>query len=806
MAQTVELEIAGRTLRLETGHLAKQADGAVLATYGDTYVLATAVASQAAKKDTDFLPLTVDYQEKAYAAGKIPGGFFRREGQPSEREKLASRLIDRPIRPLFPEGWYYETQVIATVISADQSGTADVIGIIASSAALAISNIPFNGPVGAVRVGRLKGEFVINPVLSALDECDLSLVVAGTADAVMMVEGGAAGLPESVMIAAIERAHVEIKKIVETIRKLVAVSGKPKRVAVTEQIDPALAATVETLTAAKVREAIFIPNKTARQERLDAILAEAVEALRKADDPDRQRHVKLVFHNLEYTEVRKMILEHGKRADGRGPADIRPITCEVGILPRAHGSALFTRGETQALAVVTLGTSDDEQKIDALEGEYYRNFMLHYNFPPFSVGEARQLRSPGRREIGHGALAERALKPVLPSKQEFPYTLRLVSDILESNGSSSMATICGASLSLMDAGVPLKAPVAGVAMGLVKEGDQYAILTDIAGAEDHYGDMDFKVAGTKDGITALQMDIKVAGITSQIMREALAQAQRGRLFILGKMDEVITEGRVKVSAYAPRIYTLQIPVDKIRDVIGPGGKMIRSIIEQTGVKIDVEDSGKVNVASNDEVSANKALQIIRDLTASAEVGKTYLGKVSRLADFGAFVEILPGLDGLLHISEVAEHRIKDVRDELKEGDQVLVKVLAVEGNRIKLSRKAILKEQRAKMGGAPPPETDESAGPAPSVPSVPQGAPTAVIEGGADFDADDEPNFNRVDGVVASVEAGAARPEGAREGRPSGGGGDRDRNRRRRGRGRGPGGGSGGHGGSHSGGGGRGRR
>jgi polyribonucleotide nucleotidyltransferase len=462
------------------------------------------------------------------------------------------------------------------------------------------------------------------------------------------------------------------------------------------------------------------------------------------------------------------------------------------------------------LVTTTLGTSDDMQRLEGFEGEAKKRFMLHYNFPPFSVGEVGFMRGAGRREIGHGALAERAVTAVLPTEDNWPYAMRVVSDILESNGSSSMATICGASLSLMDAGVPLKAPVAGVAMGLVKEGEQYAILTDIAGAEDHYGDMDFKVAGTKDGITALQMDIKVAGITSQIMREALAQAQRGRLFILEKMDEVLAEPRVKVSAYAPRIYTLQIPVDKIRDVIGPGGKMIRSIIEQTGVKIDVEDSGKVNVASNDEVSANKALQIIRDLTASAEVGKTYLGRVSRLADFGAFVEILPGLDGLLHISEVAEHRIKDVRDELKEGDQVLVKVLAVEGNRIKLSRKAILKEQRAKMGGAPPPPEPDavadlsSSGPAPA---VPQGTPTAVIEGGAEFDADDEPNFNRVDGVVASVEAGAARPEGAREGRPSGGGGDRDRNRRRRGRGRGPGGGQGGHGGGHSGGaGGRGRR
>ena len=495
---------------------------------------------------------------------------------------------------------------------------------------------------------------------------------------------------------------------------------------------------------------------------------ELLAAIPKSEDDEAAKaKLKKYYEILRERIFRNQVIDHKRRPDGRAFDQIREIWIEAGVLPRAHGSAIFTRGETQALVTTTLGTSDDMQRLEGFEGEAKKRFMLHYNFPPFSVGEVGFMRGAGRREIGHGALAERAISVMLPTEDKWPYAMRVVSDILESNGSSSMATICGASLSLMDAGVPLKAPVAGVAMGLVKEGEKYVILTDIAGAEDHYGDMDFKVAGTKDGITALQMDIKVAGITSQIMREALAQAQHGRLFILGKMDEVLTAGRVKVSTYAPRIYTLQIPVDKIRDVIGPGGKMIRSIIEQTGVKIDVEDSGKVNVASNDEVSANKALQIISDLTASAEVGKTYLGKVSRLADFGAFVEILPGLDGLLHISEVAEHRIKDVRDELKEGDQVLVKVLAVEGNRIKLSRKAILKEQRAKMGGAPPPpEGDEGVDAAP--PSVsqsaPQGAPTAVIEGGAEFDADDEPNFNRVDGVVASVEAGAARPEGAREG------------------------------------------
>ena len=695
MAHTVELEIAGRVLKLETGHLAKQADGSVLATYGDTYVLATAVASPTAKKDLDFLPLTVDYQEKAYSAGKIPGGFFRREGQPSEREKLTSRLIDRPMRPLFPEGWYYETQVIAMVISADQSGTSDVIGITAASAALAVSNIPFNGPVAAVRVARLKGQFVINPVLGVLEECDLSLVVAGTADAVMMVEGGAAGLPESVMIAAIERAHEEIKRIVDAINKLAAKCPKPKRAVVIEQIDPALTETVEVLTAEKIREAIFIPNKTARQERLDAIKAEAVDALKKEDDPNRTRHVKLAFHNLEYTVVRKMILEGGKRADGRGPADIRAITCEVGLLPRTHGSALFTRGETQALAVVTLGTSDDEQKIDALEGEYYRNFMLHYNFPPFSVGEARPLRSPGRREIGHGALADRALKPVLPTKAEFPYTIRLVSDILESNGSSSMATVCGGSLALMDAGVPIKEPVAGIAMGLIKEGTQVMIISDILGLEDHLGDMDFKVCGTAQGVTALQMDIKIGGITAQLMEKALAQARDGRMHILERMRTALTAPREKMSAYAPRIYTIKIKPEKIREVIGPGGKVIRDIVATCGVKMDVQDDGTVTIASADEASAQKAITRVNQITEEVEIGKLYMGKVRKIMDFGAFVEVLPGVDGLVHISQLAHHRVQVVTDEVKEGDEILVKVLDVDRQgKIRLSRKEAM----------PPPE------------------------------------------------------------------------------------------------------
>src|SRR5438093_7722435 len=701
MANTVELDLAGRTLRLETGRLAKQADGAVLATYGDTYVLATAVASLSVKKDIDFLPLTVDYQEKAYAAGKIPGGYFRREGQPSEKEKLSSRLIDRPLRPLFPKGWYSETQVIAMVISADQSGSSDILGIIAASAALAVSNIPFNGPVGAVRVGRRDGQFLINPDLTSLEACDLNLVVAGTADAVMMVEGGAEGLPEDVMIAAIEHAHQEIKRIVEAIRKLGSANGKSKRAVITEQIDPALRNTVRDLTATPICQAILIPNKTARQERLDEILAEAVKALKKEDDQDRERHVKLVFHELEYTEVRKTILEDGKRADGRGPSDIRPITCEVSLLPRTHGSALFTRGETQALAVVTLGTSDDEQRIDALAGEYYRTFMLHYNFPPFSVGEARPLRSPGRREIGHGALAERALKTVLPTKQEFPYTLRLVSDILESNGSSSMATVCGGSLALMDAGVPIKEPVAGIAMGLIKEGEQVMVLSRILGLEDHLGDMDFKVCGTAQGVTALQMDIKIGGITAKLMEQALAQAREGRMHILSRMRAALESPRTAMSPYAPRIYTLKIKTDKIREVIGPGGKVIRDIVATCGVKMDVQDDGTVTIASNDEASAKKAIDRVNQITEEVEIGKLYLGKVKKIMDFGAFVEVLPGVDGLVHISQLAHHRVNQVTDEVKEGDEVLVKVLEVDRQgKIRLSRKEAMPDPKASAQSA----------------------------------------------------------------------------------------------------------
>ena len=689
MAHVVELDVAGRTLRLETGRVAKQADGSIWASYGDTVVLATAVASQNAKPGVDFLPLTVDYQEKAYAAGKIPGGYFKREGRPSEKEVLTSRLIDRPLRPLFPEGYYFETQVIAAVLSSDRTGSSDVIGITAASAALAVSNIPFLGPIAGIKIGRVNGRFVVNPDLEMLKSSELDLVVAGTADAVMMVEAGANELPEATMLEAIELAHAEIKKIVAKINELRVLSGnKAKRAVATEEIAPELATQVKAQVAQGIRDAIMIPNKTARQERLDVILKDAIDKLKQPEDPNRERHIKIVFHGLEYTEVRNMILEKGSRADGRGPADIRPITSEVGVLPRTHGSALFTRGETQSLAVVTLGTTDDEQRIDALEGEYTRTFMLHYNFPPFSVGEARPLRSPGRREVGHGALAERALKPVIPTKDQFPYTLRIVSDILESNGSSSMATVCGGTLAMMDAGVPIKEPVAGIAMGLIKEQERVMILSDILGLEDHLGDMDFKVCGTRRGVTALQMDIKIGGITPALMHQALEQAKAGRLHILGCMQKALEAPRTNMSAFAPRIYTMKVKQDKIREVIGPGGKTIRGIQQDCGVKINIEDTGVVTIASVDSASLDKAKEMVNRIVEEVEVGKTYLGTVRKIMDFGAFVEVLPGTDGLVHISQLAHHRVKSVSDEVSEGDQILVKVLEVDRQgKIRLSRK-----------------------------------------------------------------------------------------------------------------------
>lgn len=692
MVHAVEFDVAKRRMRLETGRMAKLADGAVLASYGDTVILATAVASKTLKPDVDFLPLTVNYQEKAYSAGKIPGGYFKREGAPSEKETLTSRLIDRPIRPLIPDGFYYETQVIVSVLSVDRSMTSDILGITAASAALAISDVPFGGPLAGIRIGRVEGRFVINPTMQELENSELDLVVAGTRDAILMVEAGARVVSESTLLEALELAHSEIKKIVSKIVELQETVGRPKRVVEAEPVSDELHNQVKQFVAAPIKEAVLIPGKTERQERLDQILAEALVTLGD-EDPTRNRHVRQIYHDLEYHEVRNMILEKKTRADGRGPSDIRPISCETGILPRTHGSALFTRGETQSLAVVTLGTSEDEQRIDALEGEYFRTFMLHYNFPPFSVGETRPLRSPGRREVGHGKLAARALQSILPDKEAFPYTIRIVSDILESNGSSSMATVCGGTLALMDAGVPIKEPVAGIAMGLIKEGDRVLILSDILGLEDHLGDMDFKVTGTRDGVTALQMDIKIEGITTHLMREALDQARVGRLHVLEKMQESLSSPRDSLAPYAPRIFTLQIKPDKIRDVIGPGGKVIRGIIAECGVKVNVDDSGQVTIAAVDEASVNQAIDRINRLTEEVEVGKTYLGTVRKIVDFGAFVEILPNVDGLVHISQLAHHRVKSVTDELAEGEEILVKVLEVDRQgKIRLSRKEALQD------------------------------------------------------------------------------------------------------------------
>ncbi|HVW11662.1 MAG TPA: polyribonucleotide nucleotidyltransferase [Bryobacteraceae bacterium] len=694
--QTVEVDLDGRKLTIETGKVAKQAAGSVVVRFGDSVVLVSACMAPKPKPNQSFFPLTCDYREYTYSAGKIPGGYIKREGRMSEKETLTSRMIDRPIRPLFPEGFLNETQIIAFVLSADPGNDPGILGIVGAGAALAISDIPFHHILSGVQVGMVDGKYVANPSYDQQRASRLNITVAATMEGITMVEAGAQQASEADVLGALDFAHNCIKQIGEAVKKLVAAVGKKKREFVTPEINKELFATIEKKVRKDLTDALDTKkySKLESYARIDQLHEEAV-----ADLPEEQ-HAEggALFNVLKERIFRDEMLDSHRRPDGRAFDEVRPIWGEAGLLPRTHGSALFTRGETQALVTVTLGTKDDEQRIELLEaGEYFKRFMLHYNFPPFSVGEVGFMRGAGRREIGHGALAERAVSAVVPDQEKFPYTLRVVSDILESNGSSSMASVCGASLALMDAGVPIAAPVSGVAMGLVKEGDKYAILTDIAGAEDHYGDMDFKVAGTKDGITALQMDIKVPNVTTAIMKEALEQARRGRLHILGEMNKVLDETRGNMSPYAPRIYTLKIPVDKIRDVIGPGGKVIRGIIEQTGVKIDVSDDGTVNVASNDQAAANKALQIIRDLTASAEMGKTYLGKVVRIVDFGAFVEIFPGTDGLLHISEIAESRVKEVRDELKEDDQILVKVIGLEGNKIKLSRKAVLKEQREKL-------------------------------------------------------------------------------------------------------------
>jgi polyribonucleotide nucleotidyltransferase len=699
MSHQVSVEIGGRTLTFETGKIARQAHGAVVATYGDTVLLATACMDTRAT-EKDFLPLTVDYRENTYSAGKIPGGFFKREGRPSEREILTSRLIDRPLRPLFPEGWSTETQIVAMVLSADSENDPDVIGVTASSAALYISNIPFATPIAAVRVGLIDGKLVCNPTVAEQKTSLLNIVVAGSDEAIVMVEAGSLEVSEDTVTDALAFGHEQVRKIVAAIRELHA-KVQPKKVAVAPPpFDEALAKSIEQKFGARLHDAL----DTAKYPKLesyglvDAVKKEILEAIPEEEE-DKRKLAYRAFERLREKYFREDILVRRRRPDARAFDEIRKITCEIGMLPRVHGSALFTRGETQALATVTLGTKEDKQRLDLLfEEEAFKRFMLHYNFPPFSVGEVKFLRGPGRREIGHGALAERALVSLLPTEEDFPYAMRCVSDILESNGSSSMATVCGGSLALMDAGVPMKSACAGIAMGLVVEGSNFAVLTDIAGAEDHYGDMDFKVAGTRQGITALQMDIKVGGVSIPMMKEALAQARKARLEILDIMDRTIDKARTEISAYAPHLFMLTIPTDKIRDLIGPGGKKIRSITESTGVKIDVNDDGKVNVFASDGKAAETALKMIRDITATAEIGKTYLGTVVRIAEFGAFVEIFPGTDGLLHISEIAEQRIRSVRDALKEGDQVMVKVLAIEGNKVRLSRKALLKEARDKQG------------------------------------------------------------------------------------------------------------
>jgi polyribonucleotide nucleotidyltransferase len=692
---TRELTISGKTLRFETGKLAKQAGGSVIIRFGDSVVLVTACRAASAREGIDFLPLTVDYREYTYASGRIPGGFFKREGKPAEKEVLTSRVIDRPIRPLFPAGWRYETQIIALVLSADSENDTDVLAITGASAALALSEIPFEKTIAGVRIGLVDGRYIVNPTFEQRKQSRLDLVVAGSKDGLVMVEAGAKEVSEEQVVEALNTAHDAIRQIVTAIDALAAEAGKQKLKVSRKEIGHDFYREVEEKVLVPLTEAMRIRGKLENYDRVDQVLDDLVADIPEGE-VERKVEAKQIFKDLKEKVLRDEVLERGVRLDGRAFDEVRAIWIETSVLPRTHGSAVFTRGETQALVTCTLGTAEDAQKIESFEGETWKGFMLHYNFPPFSVGEVAFLRGPGRREVGHGALAERALVPLIPGEETFPYTVRVVSDILESNGSSSMASVCGGSLAMMDAGVPLRAPVAGIAMGLVmdEKTGKYAVLSDIAGAEDHYGDMDFKVAGTAEGITALQMDIKVTGITTEVMRKALEQARRGRMHILGKMAEALAAPRKSISSFAPRIVTIRIPVDKIRDVIGPGGKMIRSIIERTGVKIDVEDDGRVNVASADETSAQKAISIIQELTATPELNKTYLGKIQRITDFGAFVEIMPGTDGLLHVSEIANHRVKDVRDELKEGEQILVKVINIDPTgKIRLSRKALLQQE-----------------------------------------------------------------------------------------------------------------
>jgi len=694
------MEWAGRILSLESGRVARQADGAVLVRYADTVVLATVVQSKEPREDVDFLPLTVEFRERMYAAGKIPGGFFKREGKPSDMEVLASRMIDRPIRPLFPEGYRNEVQIMVTVLSSDQENDADLLGLIGASAALAISPIPFPEVIGAVRMGLVDGQFVVNPTFSELEDSSLDLVVAGLPDGkVIMLEAGAREVPEEQMVEAIRLAQDEVKKVCDLQEELVRACGKEKAPIPEVSIDQEIWEAVDGLAREEVRRASMIPGKLERQKAMDDIVRKVWEELAERF-PDRESEVARIISEIEREEVRRMILEEGRRVDGRSTDELRPITCEVGLLPRTHGSALFTRGETQALAVTTLGTKMDEQKIEALEGESWKSYMLHYNFPPFCVGEVRPLRGPSRREIGHGALAERAIQPVIPSEEIFPYTIRIVSDILESNGSSSMATVCAGSLSLMDAGVPIKTAVAGVSIGLVKEGEREVLLTDIAGAEDHCGDMDFKVAGTRDGITAIQMDLKIPGISLDLVARALEQAKNARMEILDAMARTLARPREELSIYAPRILTLHIKPSKIGEVIGPGGRVIREITEKTGATIDIEDDGTVFIAASDPSAGEAAKEWIERIVAEPEIGKVYEGTVTKVVPFGAFVEFMPGKEGLVHISELDIGRVRQVADVVKEGDKVSVKVTGVdEQGKVRLSRKAVLEEQ---LKNAPP--------------------------------------------------------------------------------------------------------
>lgn len=696
MKKVLETDIGGKPLSIETGKVAKQASGSVVVRYGETVVLVTAVSANSTR-DIDFLPLTVEYQEKSYAAGRIPGNYFRREiGRPSEKETLTARLIDRPIRPLFPKGYRFETQVIATVLSMDKENDADSLAMIGASAALGISDIPFEGPIACVRVGRIAGEFVANPTISEQADCDINVMIAGSKTGVVMVEGSSLKASEKDMLEAIFFGHAAMQPIIAMQAELKEACGKEKRVFIPPEQDTALVELVESKAATPVREAVLIPEKMARYATLRRVKAEIFESLGE-DYADRKKEVYEILDGLQKSTCRNLILEEGRRIDNRAFDEIRPITCEVGVLPRPHGSALFTRGETQVLGVLTLGSGQDEQRIETLNGEENRSFMLHYNFPPYSVGEVKRMGGPSRRDIGHGGLSLRAIQPVLPDKEDFDYTIRIVSEVLESNGSSSMGTICSGIMAMMDGGVPIKEPVAGIAMGLVKEGDKVVILSDILGDEDHTGDMDFKVAGTKDGITALQMDIKIRELSKEIMEKALEQARTGRIHILGKMLEAIAAPRDEISPFAPAITTISINPDKIRDIIGPGGKMIRSIQTETNTRLEVDDSGTVKIAAVNKEDGDAARKMIKDITAEPEVGAIYEGTVVKIMDFGAFVQIMPGTDGLVHISQLAPQRVSKVTDIVTEGDKIRVKVLEINRDgKIRLSRKAVLNEENDK--------------------------------------------------------------------------------------------------------------